>query len=230
MNLGHTDPLDDVRSYRWCKSRHPTAPLHLYRTYRSLAERIHGHSREPSLRGKRWNIEWENSRRWIRNGYWNPTDQTSFVRVEWRGKSKRQRPSSSSPFPNLSEWTRFNSADEFIPQVNLRCVSKKVELISVNARFILARMPFGGSLVTLTLFCKTLTGKVLAGIELRKRRKLAWHGVMPSLIFLTIDSMLTIQLAAKWQFCRKIHSPATTDLVIRSSATGPWPWPREIAL
>ena len=60
-----------------------------------------------------------------------------------------------------------------------------------------ARMPFGGSLVTLTLFCRTLTGNVLAGIELRKRRKFGWHGVMPSLMFLTMASMFTIQLAAK---------------------------------
>ncbi|CAF5079820.1 unnamed protein product, partial [Rotaria sp. Silwood1] len=31
-------------------------------------------------------------------------------------------------------------------------------VISVKARLIFARIPFGGSLVTLTLFCKTLTG------------------------------------------------------------------------
>lgn len=43
-------------------------------------------------------------------------------------------------------------------------------VISVNARFKLARNPLGGSFVTLTEFCNTDTGNPFDGIELKKRR------------------------------------------------------------
>ena len=55
--------------------------------------------------------------------------------------------------------------------------------------------------------CPTLTGNVKLGIELKKRRKSSCMGVRVSAIFLTSSSMAFILEAAKWQFCKKTHSP-----------------------
>lgn len=43
--------------------------------------------------------------------------------------------------------------------------SKNLAVISVKALRVFALNPLGGSFVTLTLFCRTLTGKCLAGID-----------------------------------------------------------------
>lgn len=37
-----------------------------------------------------------------------------------------------------------------------------------------------------------------------------------------------IQVTDKWQFCKTTHSPVFCPSWIIFSATGPWPWPREI--
>ena len=77
------------------------------------------------------------------------------------------------------------------------CSSKKFGVSSVNALLVLALSPFGGSLVTLTLFCNTVTGKCLAGMELRKRRKSSWMSSGSSARLLMTSSMVSIQDCAK---------------------------------
>ena len=68
---------------------------------------------------------------------------------------------------------------------------------SANARFMFDRSPFGGSLVTLTLFCSTDTGNVFAGIELKNRRKSKWIAPGFSAMDFTISSIDNIHDAAK---------------------------------
>lgn len=127
-----------------------------------------------------------------------------------------------------SRYVLWSKASDQSVQHNLPCSSKNWGVISAKALLMLARMPLGGSLVTLTLFWRTLTGKCLAGMELRKRRKSSWISSGFSDMSLTMFSMANIQDAARWQFCRNTQSPVLTAARISFSATGPWPWPREM--
>ena len=60
--------------------------------------------------------------------------------------------------------------------------------------------PLGGSFVTLTEFCSTLTGKKLVGMELRNRRKSSWICALGAVKFFTTSSNDNIHEAARWQF------------------------------
>mmetsp|Transcript_35675 Transcript_35675/g.60106 ORF Transcript_35675/g.60106 Transcript_35675/m.60106 type:complete len:306 (-) Transcript_35675:787-1704(-) len=91
-----------------------------------------------------------------------------------------------------------------------------------------ALMPFGGSFVSLTPFCSTSTGKVVAGMDVRNRRKSSWLSVVPLDKPSTIISSLSIHDLAKWQFWRHTQSPVLVPLLMRLSAMGPWPCPRLI--
>mmetsp|Transcript_50872 Transcript_50872/g.110509 ORF Transcript_50872/g.110509 Transcript_50872/m.110509 type:complete len:269 (+) Transcript_50872:773-1579(+) len=95
-------------------------------------------------------------------------------------------------------------------------------------RVTLARMPRGGSLVSLIPFCSTATGNVLAGIEVSQRRKSALisedTALNPSMTF----SIAPIQLVARWQFMRHTQSPRLLALDMSFSAMGPCPCPREM--
>lgn len=128
----------------------------------------------------------------------------------------------------FSRYVLWSKASDQSAQHNLPCSSKNWGVISAKALLMLARMPLGGSLVTLTLFWRTLTGKCLAGMELRKSRKSSWISSGFSDISFTMFSMANIQDAARWQFCRNTQSPVLTAARISFSATGPWPWPREM--
>ena len=57
-------------------------------------------------------------------------------------------------------------------------------------------LPLGGSLVTLTEFCRTLTGKHLSGMELRKSLKSLWM-----MVSLTEKPLMTFSI-------RNIHEAA----------------------
>jgi hypothetical protein len=76
-------------------------------------------------------------------------------------------------------------------------------VISPKALFILALRPLGGSLVTLTLFWRTVTGNDLVGMELRNNRKSSCTSAPGDVISLTVVSMANIQDAARWQFYKK---------------------------
>lgn len=64
----------------------------------------------------------------------------------------------------------------------------------------LALNPLGGSLVTLTEFCRTATGKHLEGIELMNNLKALLSFGAFSAISNTMRSMESIQEVARWQF------------------------------
>lgn len=78
--------------------------------------------------------------------------------------------------------------------------SKVSELSSPNALLALALSPFGGSFVTLTLFCNTVTGKDLLGMELRNSRKSSCTSASGDDRFFIRVSIANIQEAARWQF------------------------------
>jgi len=78
--------------------------------------------------------------------------------------------------------------------------SKASELSSPNALLALALSPFGGSFVTLTLFCKTVTGKDLLGMELRNSRKSSCTSASGDDKFFIRVSIANIHEAARWQF------------------------------
>jgi len=91
---------------------------------------------------------------------------------------------------------------------------------SAKARLMFDLSPFGGSLVTLTLFCRTDTGNDLAGIELRYSRKPECTSSGFSAMDLTISSIDNIHDAARWQFyiktSRKRHSlTAVVDVKLK---------------
>ena len=73
-------------------------------------------------------------------------------------------------------------------------------LSSPNALFALALSPLGGSFVTLTLFCNTVTGKLLVGMELKNKRKSSCTSASGDERFLIVVSIANIQEAARWQF------------------------------
>ena len=73
---------------------------------------------------------------------------------------------------------------------------KKCLVIPMNSFF----SPLGGSLVTLTAFCKTDTGKDFVGMEERKSLKSSWMNESGDEKPLTIFSIDNIQEAARWQF------------------------------
>jgi len=81
--------------------------------------------------------------------------------------------------------------------------SKASVLSSPNALFALALSPLGGSFVTLTLFCNTVTGKLLVGIELKNKRKSSCTSASDDERFLIVVSIANIQEAARWQFWKK---------------------------
>ena len=84
--------------------------------------------------------------------------------------------------------------------------SKVSVLSSPNALFALALRPLGGSFVTLTLFCNTVTGKLLVGMELKNKRKSSCTSASGDERFLIVVSIANIQEAARWQFWKKkIH-------------------------
>ena len=58
-------------------------------------------------------------------------------------------------------------------------------------------LPFGGSLVTLTEFWRTETGKHLSGMEERKRRKSLWMTASGAENPFTTASIANIQEAAR---------------------------------
>lgn len=73
-------------------------------------------------------------------------------------------------------------------------------LSSPKALLAFALSPFGGSFVTLTLFCNTVTGNDLVGMELRNSLKSSCtsaSGVERCFINVSIAN---IQEAARWQF------------------------------
>ena len=72
---------------------------------------------------------------------------------------------------------------------------------SPNALLIFALRPLGGSFVTLTLFCRTVTGNDLVGMELRNNRKSSCTSASGADKVLIVVSMANIQDAARWQFC-----------------------------
>ena len=78
--------------------------------------------------------------------------------------------------------------------------SKVSVLSSPNALFALALSPLGGSFVTLTLFCNTVTGKLLVGMELKNKRKSSCTSASGDERFLIVVSIANIQEAARWQF------------------------------
>ena len=81
--------------------------------------------------------------------------------------------------------------------------SKVSVLSSPNALFALALSPLGGSFVTLTLFCNTVTGKLLVGMELKNKRKSSCTSASGDERFLIVVSIANIQEAARWQFWKK---------------------------
>ena len=70
-------------------------------------------------------------------------------------------------------------------------------LSSPNALFALALSPLGGSFVTLTLFCNTVTGKLLVGMELKNKRKSSCTSASGDERFLIVVSIANIQEAAR---------------------------------
>lgn len=72
--------------------------------------------------------------------------------------------------------------------------------MSVKALFMFALNPLGGSLVTLTEFCNTETGKDFEGIELMYNLNSLWILFGSSAILKTIRSIDNIQEVARWQF------------------------------
>eukprot|EP00965_Chrysotila_dentata_P073744 2435809-Pleurochrysis_carterae.AAC.2 len=70
----------------------------------------------------------------------------------------------------------------------------------------LARSPFGGSLVILSEFCSTLTGKCALGAAVSHSRKSAC--VRSDAISSHIFSRLGIHEGARWQFCKTTQPPA----------------------
>ena len=59
------------------------------------------------------------------------------------------------------------------------------------------KLPLGGSLVTLTEFCSTLTGNDLAGMELKNSLKSGWSSLPGTENSLIVFSIANIQDAAK---------------------------------
>lgn len=110
-------------------------------------------------------------------------------------------------------------------------------------RPMLALSPLGGSLVILTPFCKTETGKWSAGYDVSQRRKSGWvtsgvsssHNYNASLRLLELSelkvnytrSRLGMKLLARWQFWRTTHVPFLTPSSINLMAIGPCPWPSD---
>mmetsp|Transcript_18335 Transcript_18335/g.62323 ORF Transcript_18335/g.62323 Transcript_18335/m.62323 type:complete len:304 (+) Transcript_18335:1484-2395(+) len=96
-----------------------------------------------------------------------------------------------------------------------------------RARF--AFTPLGGSFVSLMPFCSTGTGKILVGIDVsHSRNSSCTSDARSPCIASTMRSSSSIQLEARWQFCRQTQSPlCCADLMMRS-AMGPWPWPSEM--
>ena len=90
----------------------------------------------------------------------------------------------------------------------------------------LARSPRGGSLVILTPFCSTATGKCLAGAAVSHSRKSACarSGVSSS----QRRSSAPIHEGARWQFCSTTQPPLPSASWIIRSASGPCPCPSEI--
>jgi len=90
----------------------------------------------------------------------------------------------------------------------------------------LARRPEGGSFVIFTPFCRTCTGKDLAGMEVSQSRKLLdmFSGFSCS----TMASSVDIQDSMRWQLERRHQPPVPCAFSIILVAFGPWPWPREM--
>ena len=83
--------------------------------------------------------------------------------------------------------------------------SKVSVLSSPNALFALALRPLGGSFVTFTLFCNTVTGKLLVGMELKNKRKSSCTSASGDERFLIVVSIANIQEAARWQFWKNTY-------------------------
>ena len=92
-------------------------------------------------------------------------------------------------------------------------------------RVIFARRPLGGSLVILTPFCSTVTGKCGEGYDVSQRRN---DGCTESGLSSSHSrSSVVIQLTAKWQFCSTTHVPSLTARSIIFMAMGPCPCPSD---
>ena len=98
--------------------------------------------------------------------------------------------------------------------------SKVSVLSSPNALFALALSPLGGSFVTLTLFCNTVTGKLLVGMELKNKRKSSCTSASGDERFLIVVSIANIQEAARWQFWKKYMYIRQRGHVFLSYKTG----------
>mmetsp|Transcript_62721 Transcript_62721/g.143733 ORF Transcript_62721/g.143733 Transcript_62721/m.143733 type:complete len:427 (-) Transcript_62721:2721-4001(-) len=98
-------------------------------------------------------------------------------------------------------------------------------LVNVPIRF--ARIPRGGSLVSLMPPWSTATGKNVDGWEVSHSRK--FSSSTPWVVkFSTIFSRAGIHDVQRWQFIRHTHSPFLVLCAMSFSATGPWPCPREM--
>mmetsp|Transcript_60210 Transcript_60210/g.148097 ORF Transcript_60210/g.148097 Transcript_60210/m.148097 type:complete len:402 (-) Transcript_60210:75-1280(-) len=91
----------------------------------------------------------------------------------------------------------------------------------------LARMPLGGSYVSLMPFCSTATGNAVEGME--DSQSLNESSSTPCVLKVsTIFSSDPIQDVARWQFMSITQSPFFVAAEIIFSATGPCPCPREM--
>jgi hypothetical protein len=126
-------------------------------------------------------------------------------------------------------WKKVRPKSSFFHSYGLVAMfSKSACVIAAHVPMRLARMPLGGSKVSLHDVCSTGVGKYFAGIDVSHSRKSSWMVVSigkPSTIF----SSLGIQLLARWQFCSTTQSPFLDDFSMIAAAIGPCPCPSEMA-
>mmetsp|Transcript_24000 Transcript_24000/g.78087 ORF Transcript_24000/g.78087 Transcript_24000/m.78087 type:complete len:223 (-) Transcript_24000:3073-3741(-) len=133
--------------------------------------------------------------------------------------------------PNLRRsckiaWNIESEKRSFLYGAGLVHPSNCSSVMSLYVRFKLALTPLGGSLVSLTPFCSTSTGKVCAGIDVSHSRKSSCTEECGWFISSTSRASDNIHELARWQFCRHTQSPFFCAAATSCSAIGPWPCPR----
>mmetsp|Transcript_14885 Transcript_14885/g.35956 ORF Transcript_14885/g.35956 Transcript_14885/m.35956 type:complete len:338 (+) Transcript_14885:1918-2931(+) len=127
----------------------------------------------------------------------------------------------------MTAWNVASANSSFLYGCGLLQESHCSSVMSLKVRFMLARTPLGGSLVSLMPFCSTSTGKISAGMELSHSRKSSCTGVDGCPMVSTSFSRESIQLLARWQLSRHVQSPLFCPAATSASATGPCPCPSE---